>query len=340
MKQVSGFSWISALVLAGSWSVATAATPPVKPGKPAAPAAAKSTKATTTAVTSTAAAVTPLPENVMQERRKLEAEIQARLETLSDREINPRRVAEDLKIEWPIKAPELSLAEARKAAEAAVQAELDKQFPATKIDEIRKAVETQFALVKDGESVSFDLIGGRGKASGLFEGVSQTQKKARIGGIWVSLRDLDEGAVVRLDPDLNQKFIQKQIGRDLRKLDLDKESFVEANRAAIEEKSLNASEYVKIAGVGRGARAAAPTWISRKDLVDAEVLKRRKVAMGKVRPAVEEEVFTNAGYVKFDGQWMPKSLAETRKAEKTAAAEKAKEEQDILDLQKQVDEKK
>lgn len=268
-----------------------------------------------------AAAPAPAPETFKVERQKLAELVNLRLQSVVAKEANPRRIAEDMGLAWPVKAPAVSLRELRARAAADFKAELDAKFPATAA-QFRQAAEEKYRLFQTGDTIELTLTGKRGTVTGILRTVQEPQQRVRVDDRWVTFSDLEDDSVAKLDAKRNKEMVEKQVSRDIRKNELEREDYASQHRAAAVEKALKAGGFTLVPAEKKGP----PVWMSVKEVFDREVQKRVRAAEAAARPGLEAEIYGTAQYVKEGGEWIPKSVSETRRAAKEAAAARAAEE--------------
>ncbi|MCF7853991.1 MAG: hypothetical protein K9N51_04270 [Candidatus Pacebacteria bacterium] len=244
------------------------------------------------------------PENVDWRTRRDQLQQQAEALALEQaaKEIDERRIAEELGLPWPVETPGRSLNEVKAELDTIIAAKVDEKFPPSRLDAIRAEIVAEYPMKTEGDTVAFTIRGGLGPdadVEGVFRDVTATH--VQIGRRWILKSDMDRETLAKFDRDVQQKLIE----RDFRR-----KAYVFTQQREDYERELKRDIYTK------GFRDAGYVFrqngfVPANEVLAAAVRRDIKKRATSLRPHIEKELFENAGFVLRNGEWEPSAVSKT-----------------------------
>ncbi|NOY80710.1 MAG: hypothetical protein GXP31_06860 [Kiritimatiellaeota bacterium] len=258
------------------------------------------------------------------ERRKLLTQIEQQVAAEVNKAVDPKKVAAQLKLKWPVTAPKKSLKEIEEEVKKRIQKMVDKEYPMEgKKEEYRKQAEAKYRLHKIGDRVSFVIRGGRGTntfVEGRFDAITATRIK--VSNRWIVRSDMAMSDVACFDPDVHNRYVERYARVQLNKYKIRRVDYAEALRKKFVDQAYKDAGYIKW----------GKNWIAARDLLDRAIAFQRKQLETRIRPKLEREVFTKKGYMLFKGEWMPKKTATSLKEKLKRMIEEKKQQSQAQEL--------
>jgi len=236
----------------------------------------------------------------VDERAQIERLIEKRVALETEKQFNPKRIAERLKFGWPIKPPAMTRAQVREKIEKAVSTAVDTKHPVSRLEEIKEEAEEKYGVYQPGEKVSFVIRGGLGPNTHVEGWLREiTDDRICVGGRWILRSDMTKEDIARFDEDISREKIEGYVSGRTRHFHAVREQFEKRAREVVTPRIYEAGGYINVRG----------QWATRQELF-AHVA---KVEQGKLRAALTKEltekIYTENGYVlnPQSGEWMPKS---------------------------------
>lgn len=242
------------------------------------------------------------PEWMTRRRHLISGTSQRAAET-----ITPAAVAQQYKLQWPVSPPTASLEDIKHLARADLRAAAEQEIPDLTAQALRGKLEKQYPPWQIGDSVEFRLLSRTGKGDRIRGLVTAIHPNiVRVNGRWLHPADMPEDVVVRFFPDRLDGMVEKEFLRRERTKEADRRAYVEANLAEALKAACAKHGYIKLKG----------DWYSIFRLV-------QRLVDAKRRQAVEAElnvVMTEAGFEKYEKEWLPPELAQARREQAAASA--------------------
>ncbi len=271
-------------------------------------------------------------------RDKLGAVIQARIDSQVRKQVTLRdfimKIPESYRNKYgiriplkdPAKTPEQLVAEVDKK----VAAVADRKYPKSELARFRREAEGKYRVFDKGEKVSFVIRGGVGPnttVQGMLRDV--TSLRIRVGNRWIPRMDMDETTLARYDEEISKKYIERFVRAQTNRYNIRKEDYAKDQRQELLPQTFRRGGYIP----KRNARDRLnpENWISVKQALENQCASKQKSLAVKLKPQVEQEVYTAHGYVMQDGQWMPKKVANSIMAKLKKLRKKKEEEEAELD---------
>ena len=244
--------------------------------------------------------------NVEAEREGLRGQAKTLAEQRAEAQVRPEAIAAECGYEYPVPSPTATFDEVRRNVEAETARRVAEKFPDTAPEAFRAEIEARYPVKKTGDTVDFLLRGGLGLRTKAQGRVTQsTAERVMIGDHWVLKADLADADRSSVDPEFRAALVEKEYRAKLFLWKDDRERLAESLKRELGEAALRAAGYVQQPN-GR--------WRARAEIFE----ERRRDAIRRLArqmaPAVEEELFTDAGYVLREGEWQPSAAARTFKA--------------------------
>lgn len=241
------------------------------------------------------------------ERRKLEALAETKVAERVKQAISAKKVAEQLKFPWPVEAPTMTEAKIKAEIKKRVEAAVDRKYPMNVVETYAKEAEEMYALHKQGDDVSFVIRGGRGMnatVSGPLRDINEL--RMRVGNRWVVRTDVEEEVLARFDPTVQAKYIERYVRVQTNKYKFTREAYGKEVEAKTEEELYTKANYTLWPKTGKHRK-----WRPVKEVVDQAVAFIERQYASRVRKQIQKQVFTGKGYILYQGEWMPKQVAES-----------------------------
>ncbi len=258
------------------------------------------------------------------ERKKILTQIEQQVAAEVNKVVDPKKVAAQLRLKWPVTAPKKSLKEIEEEVKKRIERMVDEKYPMEgKEEEYRKQAEAKYRLHKIGDRVSFVIRGGRGTntfVEGRFDAITATRIK--VSNRWIVRSDMAMSDVACFDPDVHKRYVERYARVELNKYKIKRVDYAEALRKKFVEQAYKDAGYVKW----------GKNWIAARDLLDRAISFQRKQLETRIRPRLEREVFTKKGYMLFKGEWMPKKTATSLKEKLKKIIEEKKQQSQAQEL--------
>jgi hypothetical protein len=234
---------------------------------------------------------------VFREQLNAEVERRHRLELPEAlKTIDHRQLAARLALPWPLPpSPKMTPAEAVAARRVEVEADIAKEFPAGRIDEIKEEAATMYAPLSIGDEVNLQLErdGSVTHVKGRYQ--SRIGGYVRIGYQHVLLADLNAVDRARFDKEVAERereaYVDKWVGAFKRR----REGTLERLLAKAEEEAPAAAGYVRRGGL----------WFDPQAIFSQALDSAAETVSGALRERIAKDVFTKAGFEKVAGEWQP-----------------------------------
>ena len=240
------------------------------------------------------------------ERKKLEDLIETKVSERVTESVSAKEVAQRMKLPWPVRPPTMSVLKIEAEVKRRVETAVDKKYPMTVVETYRKDAQKKYALHKPGDNVSFVIRGGRGTnttVEGRLRDINEL--RMRIGSRWVVRTDVEEEVLARLDPAIQEKYIARYVRVETNKYKFKRRSYGDDVRKKTQTELYTKANYTLW---GRGKKKK---WVPIKELVDQAVAFFKKQYAAQIRMQIQKQVFVEKGYILYQGEWMPKKVAES-----------------------------
>jgi hypothetical protein len=262
-------------------------------------------------------------------KAKLEKMIDQRATGNAKKIVTPQKIAERLRWKWPVKPPKQTLDEVEKSVAKRIETEVDQQHPMGACDKFPGEAAAKYTLREKNDKVSFIIRGGLGPNTLVKGRLRQvTELFVLVGSRRVVRSDMSKETLALFDPVVNAEFKERYIRAQTNRYN--------AKRRGLAEdlgKKYYPATYAKSGYVSekRHRRSIDKTnWKAKSEILDRFYQGRLQQQVRKLRPGVEQEVFTANGYVQHEGEWMPKKVADSLAA-KLKALVKEDDEEDFED---------
>ena len=233
-------------------------------------------------------------------REEVEARIETRVQTALKEQFDPKNVAEQLNLDWPVEPPEQPREEVLGRVNAAVEQAVEREYPAARLDEIEKEARKKYELYEPGDKVSFLIRGGLGPnafVEGYLRKVNPT--RVRIGNRWIVRSDIDDDILARLYPDEHKEAVEKYLRVHAGRFERRREDYEQQVRKKYAARFFREAGYVK----------AGERWVARDRFFKNRLAEEHKKFARDLRDRITRELYKEHGY-RFDaeaGKWVPGS---------------------------------
>lgn len=242
----------------------------------------------------------------LEQRNRLQAEIEQHVQTEVNREVKPEEVALAHGLRWPVPSARKTLDLVFAEAEAALAAALDKEYPARLQEEIRLEALRQYGYCKVGDEVSIRTTGKMGHTvTGRLQAV--TPGRIQIANRWLTAVDLDSDTMARFLPDQAQEVQRKYVDREMRRLRLRMDEFSRQFRRRHLPELLRQNGYRPMEELNGPGLLNPANWISQAEWFADCLFAARRAREQELRPAITEEIYTENGFY-YDSEiraWLP-----------------------------------
>lgn len=248
-------------------------------------------------------------------RDQLQQQVEKRVKQEVAKKATPRIAAEKLGLPWPVKKPTKGIEDIQAEVNRRVEAAVEKEYPRSRMNGFRAEADEKYRLYEVGERVTFDIRGGRGAGSHI-EGVLRRVDAVRIlvGSRWVIRRDVDEATLVHFDPDLSEEKRAKYVRHKTALLNGNREDLRESEQKTVSEELFEAAGY--------RYWKSRKQWVPISTILEQWTTQAKRVEAKRLRPSIENDLFSKNGYVKHRGEWMPTSVADKLRKQAQTNAKK------------------
>ena len=289
--------------------VVSAAVPPVSPA--VAPAAA--------VVVVPVAVPTPAEEAAWKaDRERLLKRIEIRLRNEMAGAIVPAKVAAELRLPYPVVVSDKTVAKALAEADTRLAQEVAEKCQAGTPAEVRARVEKAMgAQHKSGERIQVQWTAGIRRPAPLGRLGTVKPDRFEIDGAWILARDIDPVLWQKISPAAYQAAVDEAITRELRVQHSQRITMEDEMREDFTKKVMLENGYYPLRVPGK---KQIKGWISGKDILDRELVRRKTALQPVLLAKLEKEIFTEAGYVQASGEWISSERIEWQQKAVAAAA--------------------
>ncbi|MEA2012448.1 MAG: hypothetical protein U9O87_05090 [Verrucomicrobiota bacterium] len=229
-------------------------------------------------------------------------EINKKLITLVEEQLNVLQLCVDNNIQWPHEGVTVEdMKQVKKQAVRNLKKLFFTKFPKNYSEKILKEAKEQFKYYKIGEDVKFLIRGGLGMNSSV-EGILHKVGPSRIqiGRRYISKSDIDEEVLTKFDKEktINKRRIYIRQHLEIRKLD--KEDWLKKNKAKIYNEALEKCGWIY----------KRNKWMLKKDLVEILVVEEKKALWKKHYASIKKDVYESHNFV-YDEKtrnWVPEKV--------------------------------
>ena len=241
------------------------------------------------------------------ERKKLEALAETKVAESVKQNITAKKVAAQMKLPWPTKPPTMTVVKIKAEIKKRVETAVDEKFPMDVVETYHKEAEEKYQLHKTGDSVSFVIRGGRGMnttVTGPLRDVNEL--RMRVGSRWVVRSDVEEEVLACFYPAVRDKYIKRYVRVKTNKYKFKREDYGKKVEKAAETELYTKANYTLWPKKGKKQK-----WVPIKELVDQAVAFFERQFASRIRKRIQKQIFTQKGYILYQGEWMPKQVAES-----------------------------
>lgn len=243
----------------------------------------------------------------LEQRARLQVEIDRHVQAEVNREVKPEEVALAHGLSWPVPSARKTLDLVFAEADARLREAVEKEYPTRLQEEIRQDALRLYGYCKVGDEVSIRTIGKMGHAiTGRLQAV--TPGRVQIANRWLTAVDLDSDTMARFFPDLAREVQKKYVDREMRRLNLRVDEFSRQFRRRNFPDILRQNGYRPLEELDGSEYLNPVNWISHSEWFADCLFAARRAREQELRPAITEEVFTENGFY-YDGEtraWLPR----------------------------------
>jgi len=247
----------------------------------------------------------------LSEADRIQALIDKRVEEEAAKLVDKMDIAIKLDLEWPVEEPSepIEAIEQRMLRKIAVL--VDAKYPNNVEAGYREEAERKYRLRKKGDHVSFIVRGGRGTHIWVHGRLREVNdERVIVDNRWIIKEDISIEDLARLDPTLSIRMKKRYVHGQLRRYQMKRETYSEKLKSAALPKAYALGGYVPRDRSSANSEDIED-WVSAYSVFDTAYQADMSSLKAKIRPTLEEEVYTANSfvYVEEEGRWISKKEA-------------------------------
>jgi len=218
-------------------------------------------------------------------------------------------IARAQKIGWPIPKTKKSQKEIKKDINNIARRYASKRYPASKYKKFKSDAAKKYRLFEIGEQVEFVIRHGQGintRVKGKL--LEKDRSMVKIGSRYISRLDISSKDQAHFFKDVSDKKRQEYVARKSKLYNSERQTFQQDFAKKIEPKLYNKYGYL--------FDAVSNQYLSQSTIFEKSVRLAIEDEKERIRDEVTREIYTKAGYVNENGNWIKKKKTKAKKSSK------------------------